>query len=138
LKCRGGHIVGKTLIDGPCRILTREEVAAKFKEAGIPLPIELSRAARSDDREFVSEPAPLASGNDEPLPSTAELLLAGLEALSPEWHTADEIASRARLNTAISRVRETLSWMKRLGYVESGMKGYKRTKKPYPHQLPQV
>jgi hypothetical protein len=89
------------------------------------------------NREQEIKLAPEVQG-EEPLPHTAELLLAGLEALSPGWHTAAEIASRAKLSTAPARVRETLGWMKRLKYVESGMEGYKRTEKAYPHPLPQV
>jgi hypothetical protein len=82
--------------------------------------------------------APPALSDEEPLPATAELLLASLEALSPGWHTAEEIASRAKVSTAKNRVREILGWMKRLKYVESGRGGYKRTGKAYSHQLPQV
>ena len=131
-KVRNGQICGKVLIDHIAEVLTAEVAASKFREAGLALPPELAGlSVPSEMREPEDE-------EQEPLTTIAELLLAGLEALPAGWHTAKEIASSAKVTTAISRVRETLGWMKRLKYVDSGMKGYKRTGKAYPRPLPQV
>jgi hypothetical protein len=117
--------------------VTREEVIRDLEENGIPIPAELRepRDGKPENRPRSDEPT---LSEDERVPATAEYLLAALEALSPDWHTAEEIARRASLKTPASKVREILGWLKRLKYVESGMKGYKRTSKVYPHQLPPV
>jgi hypothetical protein len=126
--------------------LTRAAARRLARKAGVTIPHASSPLSPPRQELEVSLPTPESrsaeqgSENKKPksLSPTAELLLAGLEALGSGWHTAEEIASRAKLRTSKPRVREILGWLSRLEYVESGGKGYKRTPMSYPFPLPPV
>jgi hypothetical protein len=102
--------------------------------------LDLDGDLESADGKASVVPDDCAPGGSEncALTGTAELLLSGLEALGPGSHTAEKIAARARLKTSISRIRETLGWLKKMEFVTSGRGGYTRTRKVYAHPLPPV
>jgi hypothetical protein len=100
------------------QILSAEEAAATFREAGMPLPPELNASRKSGD------------GTGTRLRERLELILEAFNK-NPGPLRAKEIAKLAQLNYD-QHVRADLSELKGLGFLHNDGRGYMRTDKPYP------